>query len=289
MFVSRPVAEIVAEAQWLVTQGVRELVLVSENSTSYGKDLGPGSGLGALLTELDQVPGLLRIRASYLQPAEMRPALVETITALPSVADYFDLSFQHASGQLLRRMRRFGSGSDFADLLGQVRALSPLAGVRSNFIVGFPGETEGDVAALMDFLAVADLDAIGLFGYSDEEGTEALDLPGKLPQDEIDARLEELSRLAEELMSQRADARIGDIVTVLVESVSGSTATGRAEHQGPDDGVTLLHLDPATRAEVLPGEVHVARVVAAEGVDLVAVGVDDERISSPWTHLPEGS
>jgi tRNA A37 methylthiotransferase MiaB len=168
---------VLAEAHWLAEHGVRELVLVSENSTSYGKDLGDLRLLETLLPELTQVPGIERVRLSYLQPAEMRPGLVAVLTGTPGVAPYFDMSFQHSSATVLRRMRRFGSTETFLALLDQIRAGDPTAAVRSNVIVGFPGETEDDVAELERFLIAARLDAVGVFGYSDEDGTEAESLP----------------------------------------------------------------------------------------------------------------
>lgn len=270
LFISRPIAEVVAEARWLVGQGVREVVLVSENSTSYGKDLGDPGHLEALLEELSEVDGLTRIRVSYLQPAEVRASLVRTMVALPKVADYFDLSFQHASAPLLRRMRRFGGTGEFLELLAAIRELAPQAGVRSNFILGFPGETPADVDELVGFLESARLDAIGLFGYSDEDGTEAASLGDHVDPDEVHSRLSELADVAEELMSQRADDRIGTNVELLVELTTGGLAQGRTAEQGPDDGQTTVHLDPEAARSVAVGELVTARVVAAEGVDLVA-------------------
>ena len=176
-----------AEAEWLAGQGVRELVLVSENSTSYGKDLGTPRLLDELLPALAAVPGIDRIRVSYLQPAEVRPGLIEVMAGTAGVAPYFDLSFQHASGPVLRAMRRFGDRDRFGALIEQIRAARPQAGIRSNFIVGFPGETEADVAELQHFLSEAGLDAIGVFGYSDEDGTEAAGLAGQLTCREIAA------------------------------------------------------------------------------------------------------
>ena len=142
-FVSRRPSDVLAEARWLAEQGARELFLVSENSTSYGKDLGDLRLLETLLPELAAVDGVERVRVSYLQPAETRPGLVHRDRrARPGVAAYFDLSFQHASNPVLRRMRRFGDSESFLGLLEQARAQAPQAGARSNFIVGFPGETE---------------------------------------------------------------------------------------------------------------------------------------------------
>ena len=145
-FVSRRPSDVLQEARWLGEQGVRELFLVSENSTSYGKDLGDLRLLETLLPELAAVDGVERVRVSYLQPAETRPGLVEAIATTPGVTPYFDLSFQHASADVLRRMRRFGDPESFLGLLEQIRALAPDAGVRSNVIVGFPGESEDDLA-----------------------------------------------------------------------------------------------------------------------------------------------
>src|SRR6476469_9318897 len=229
-FVSRRPSDVLAEARWLGEQGVKELFLVSENSTSYGKDLGDLRLLETLLPELAAVDGVERVRVSYLQPAETRPGLVTAIASTPGVAAYYDLSFQHASHDVLRRMRRFGDPESFLGLIEQIRSQAPLAGIRSNVIVGFPGETEEDLATLCDFLVEARMDVVGVFGYSDEDGTEAEGYDGKLDDDEIRERTEHVTRLVEELTSQRAEERIGERVEVLLESVDGGTAEGRAAH-----------------------------------------------------------
>jgi len=267
-FVSRPADELLAEAAWLAGQGVRELVLVSENSTSYGKDLGDLRLLERLLPELAAVPGIVRVRLSYLQPAETRPSLVEVLAGTPGVAPYFDLSFQHSSEAVLRRMRRFGDTDRFLALLDQVRALSPAAGVRSNVIVGFPGETRADVAELTRFLTAARLDAIGVFGYSDEDGTEAAGYDGKVRTDVIDRRVARMTELVDELMAQRAEERLGETVEVLVEAVTGDGLEGRAAHQAPEvDGATLVTGAPV-HAQV--GDLVRATVTGSAGVDLTA-------------------
>jgi len=269
-FVSRRPPEILAEAAWLAGQGVRELVLVSENSTSYGKDLGDLRLLETVLPELTKTDGVAWVRVSYLQPAEVRPGLIDVMTSTPGVVPYFDLSFQHASGPVLRRMRRFGDRARFTDLVERIRQASPNAGVRSNFIVGFPGETADDLRELELFLSEARLDAIGIFGYSDEDGTEAADFPDgdKLDSDEIARRVSEFADIAEEVMAQRAADRVGETVEVLVEEVLGDGRyEGRSAHQAPDvDGSTTLLADrPLT-----PGDLVTARVVEAVGADLVA-------------------
>ncbi len=271
-FVSRTPDELLAEAHWLAGQGVRELVLVSENSTSYGKDLGDPRLLEKLLPQLAAVTGIVRVRVSYLQPAETRPSLVEAIATTPGVAAYFDLSFQHASEPVLRRMRRFGSTERFVELLKTVRALDPDAGARSNVIVGFPGETGADVDELVRFLELAELDAIGVFSYSDEDGTEAATLPGKVGKATIRRRYDRLVALADELCAQRAAARLGSTVEVLVDSVTGGTVEGRAAHQAPEtDGSTTLVPGGLALGDLRPGDLVAATVTGTEGVDLVAV------------------
>ena len=269
-FVSRRPGDVLQEARWLGEQGVRELFLVSENSTSYGKDLGDLRLLETLLPELAAVDGVDRVRVSYLQPAETRPGLIEAIATTPGVTPYFDLSFQHASASVLRRMRRFGDPESFLGLLDRIRALAPDAGVRSNVIVGFPGETEDDLQTLCDFLVAARLDVTGVFGYSDEDGTEAASYDAKLDDEEIRARVEHVGALVEELTSQRAADRIGEHVEVLVERVEDGageqSVEGRAAHQGPEvDGSTYL-VGQAGKV----GDLVRAVVVDAEGADLYA-------------------
>ncbi|MGH3318943.1 MAG: MiaB/RimO family radical SAM methylthiotransferase, partial [Streptosporangiaceae bacterium] len=241
-FISRSPDELLAEAEWLVGQRVREIVLVSENSTSYGKDLGDVRLLERLLPELTNVPGLVRVRVSYLQPAEMRPSLVEVMTSTPGVAPYFDLSFQHASAPVLRRMRRFGDRERFLELLAAVRDHDPEAGARTNVIVGFPGESPADVKELERFLVAARFDAVGVFGYSDEDGTAAARLDHKVSPPTILRRVDRVRLLVEELIAQRAEERLGSCVEVLVEEDLGEGRyEGRAAHQAPEvDGSTTV-------------------------------------------------
>lgn len=266
-FISRRPSDVLNESRWLAEQGVKEIMLVSENNTSYGKDLGDIRLLESLLPELAAIDGLDRVRVSYLQPAEMRPGLIDVLTSTPKIAPYFDLSFQHSAPGVLRAMRRFGDTDRFLELLDTIRSKAPEAGVRSNFIVGFPGESEADLAELERFLNGARLDAIGVFGYSDEEGTEAATYDDKLDQDVVAERLAHVSRLAEELVSQRAEERVGETVHVLVESVDEDGVYGRGAHQAPEtDGQVLL-----TSGEGLAvGRMVEAKVVGTEGVDLVA-------------------
>ncbi|MCU1680436.1 MAG: rimO [Amycolatopsis sp.] len=282
-FVSRQPDEIVAEAMWLAEHGVKEIFLVSENSTSYGKDFGRDGAraLELLIPRLAEVEGIERVRVSYLQPAETRPGLVKAIATTPGVADYFDLSFQHSSETVLRRMRRFGSTDSFLALTEQIREHSPAAGIRTNVIVGFPGETEDDLAELERFLVGARLDAVGVFGYSDEDGTEAESFEGKLDQDVITQRVTRISNLVEELTSQRAEDRIGTFVEVLVESTedidgSGGEVIGRAAHQAPEvDGECVV----VEAGDCAVGDILRCEVLESAGVDLVVrpVAADADR------------
>ncbi len=273
-FVSRRPADVITEGRWLAERGVKELFLVSENSTSYGKDLGDLGLLEKLLPELTAIEGIARVRVSYLQPAEIRPGLLRAMADTPGVVPYYDISFQHASEPLLRSMRRFGSRAAFLELLAKVRADAPTAGIRCNVIVGFPGETEADVDELEAFLVDARLDVVGVFGYSDEDGTEAESFAAKLAPEVIADRLDRITRLVEELMAQRAEERVGEHVEVLVEEVDEyeltGRVTGRAAFQGPDvDGTTSVVLpEGAPVPEV--GDLLCAVVVDSEGIDLVA-------------------
>ena len=266
-FVSRRPTEILDEARWLSTNGVSELFLVSENTTSYGKDLGDLTLMEKLLPDFAEIPGVELIRLSYLQPAEMRPSLLQAMISTPKVAPYFDLSFQHTSATVLRRMRRFGDSEKFLHLIAQIRALSPEAGIRSNFIVGFPGETQEDFDDLANFITQAKLDAVGIFGYSDEDDTEALKLENKVAPEVIAQRVETLSSLADEMVSLRAQARIGETIRILIEDAE--LQEGRAAHQGPEvDGTTSF-----IGTNFAVGQYVDAVIIDSMGADLVAQAI----------------
>jgi len=217
-----------------------------------------------ILHEFSEIPGVELVRLSYLQPAEMRPSLLQAMIETEKVAPYFDLSFQHASPSVLRRMRRFGDSEKFLHLITQIRALSPTAGIRSNFIVGFPGETEADYDELAEFITEAKLDAVGVFGYSDEDNTEAIDLSDKVAEEVIRQRVEALSSLADEMVSLRAQGRIGEEVRVLIEDAE--LQEGRAAHQGPEvDGTTSF-----IGTSFAVGQYVDAVIIDSMGADLVA-------------------
>jgi len=263
-FISRRPTEILQEGAWLAENGVSELFLVSENTTSYGKDLGDLRLMEKILSDFVAIPGVERVRISYLQPAEVRPTLLQAMIETEKVAPYFDLSFQHSAPNVLRSMRRFGDSEKFLQLITQIRALSPEAGIRSNFIVGFPGETEADFEELTNFIASAKLDAIGIFGYSDEDNTEALGLDHKVPEEIIRERVESLSTIADEMVAERAQSRIGQRVRVLIEDAE--LQEGRAAHQGPEvDGTTSF-----IGTDFAVGEYIDAVIVDSMGADLVA-------------------
>jgi len=237
---------------------------VSENTTSYGKDLGDLRLMEKILPDLAAIEGISSIRLSYLQPAEMRPSLLQAMIETEKVAPYFDLSFQHSSSSVLRAMRRFGDTEKFLHLISQIRALSPEAGIRSNVIVGFPGETEADYQELVEFISQANLDAVGVFGYSDEDNTEALNLENKVDPELIRERVDSLSSLVDELVSERAAQRIGEEVVVLIEDAE--LQEGRAAHQGPEvDGTTTF-----VGTQFIVGQYINARIVDSMGADLIA-------------------
>ena len=263
-FVSRHPLEVIAEAKWLADNGVSEIFLVSENTTSYGKDLGDLRAMEKLLPELSKIDGIKRIRLSYLQPAEMRPTLLQAMIEHEKVAPYFDLSFQHTAKDVLRAMRRFGGSSEFLHLISQIRALSPEAGIRSNFIVGFPGESERDFEDLCKFIDDAKLDAVGVFGYSDEDGTEALNMQNKIDPEVIAERVATLSTIADNAVSERATLRIGSEVEVLIDDPE--LQEGRAAFQGPEVDGTVGFVDTEFRL----GQWVKAVITESAGADLIA-------------------
>ncbi|RZI86866.1 MAG: radical SAM protein, partial [Microbacterium sp.] len=208
-------------------------------------------------------------------PAEFTDDVIEAMADTPTVMPQLHMPLQSGSDRILRAMRRSYRSDKFLGILDRVRAAMPDAAITTDIIVGFPGETEEDFATLCDFVTDARLDAIGVFGYSDEDGTEAETYDGKLDEDEIAERVEHLSALADELTAQRAEERIGEEVVVLVETLDpdadgpgSGTAEGRAACQGPEvDGSTLL---TGLTDGVRVGDMIRARVVATDGVDLVA-------------------
>jgi MiaB/RimO family radical SAM methylthiotransferase len=269
-FRSRRPTEVLDEVAWLAGQGVSEVVLVAENSTSYGKDLGGRSALVQLLRELAGVDGLRRVRLQYLQPDELTPGLLEEMAANPVVCSYFDLSLQHASEPVLRRMRRGGSRAAFLDLVAHIRSLDPDAAFRSNFILGFPGERAADVRELESFLEDARLDWVAFFPYSPEEGTAATAFDGRVASHTARARVERLQELQERVLAEAQASWLGRRLEVLVERVDAAGAEGRSFREGPesDGAVRVLGLTTAGEGDYVEVE-----VTAADGAELLAVPV----------------
>jgi ribosomal protein S12 methylthiotransferase RimO len=265
-FRSRRPTEVLDEVAWLAGRGVSEVCLVAENSTSYGKDLGGREALVHLLRDLAGVDGLRRVRLNYLQPDELTGGLLEEMAANPVVCSYFDLSLQHASAPVLRRMRRGGSAAAFLELVARIRDLDPDAAFRSNFILGFPGERAADVRELEDFLEAARLDWAAFFPWSPEDGTAALALDGRVPSRTARARVERLQELQDRVLGEVQAGWVGRELEVLVERVEDGAAEGRSFREGVDcDGVVRVEGHQGRVGEYLRVE-----VTAAEGPELYA-------------------
>ncbi len=267
---SRTPDSIEAEARALVDAGAVELVLVAQDLAWYGRDAGEPGSLAPLLTRLDALAehGLGRIRLLYLYPSEVREPLVSTMLDLPTVAPYFDLSLQHASAGLLRRMKRWGNGDRFRALVDGIRAREPGAVFRSSFIVGFPGETEHDHDELLSFLDAVELDWAGFFPFSREDGTPAAEMDGVVPDDLMHERLRECSETQDPITQAARDAVIGAEIDVLVDGSEEENGepVGRTYREAPEiDGVVRI---PGSYAR--PGARVRARVTSACGPDLIA-------------------
>ncbi|MFA9444682.1 30S ribosomal protein S12 methylthiotransferase RimO [Egicoccus sp. AB-alg6-2] len=280
-FRSRPLEELLAEAAWLVDGGARELVLVSENTTSWGKDLDGGRALQpTLLRELSQLDGLDRIRLMYLQPAELTLPLLQAMAELPKVASYFDLSLQHVSGPVVKAMARSGDPERFGTMIERIRDLDPDAVFRSNFILGFPGETDADVAALEDFLETHLLDWVGLFPFSVEDGTPSADFADQVPEEVAQERLLRVGELQERLADEAARRFVGRRLDVIVQERAAADddegpTLARSYREAPDTDGEIELVDRSGRPAPLPvGARATVEVVDAVGVDLVGRVVD---------------
>jgi ribosomal protein S12 methylthiotransferase len=248
----------------LTASGVAEIVLVAQDLAAYGRDIGAPGGLVDLVRFVSDVDGLRRLRLYYLYPREIRPALIEEMATNPIVANYFDLSLQHVSPRLLRAMKRPGGGDQHLELVERARRAAPDAAFRSSFIVGFPGETEDDVEGLASFLEAARLDWAGFFPFSPEEGTEAADLAGQIPEDEKVERLRYLQGLQEDITAVRTNHQVGRVLEVVVDQVEDGQAVARSYREAPEiDGVILI--DEGEAGEWLQVE-----ITGGYGTDLVA-------------------
>ena len=269
--VSRLPEAILAESRSLVEQGVSELVLVAQDLAWYGRDTGEPGSLAPLLRQLDGLSseGLQRVRLLYLYPSEVKDPLLSTMLELPTVVPYFDLSLQHASRPLLARMKRWGSGDIFSEFIARIRSVRPEAAFRSSFIVGFPGETESDHEALLEFLGEVRLDWAGFFPYSREEGTAAAALDGIVADELMHDRLSECSAVQDPITAAARDALVGSTIEVLIDTVDDEgVLVGRSHREAPEiDGVVRIRGDAVFAR---PGAMVSARVLDALGPDLDA-------------------
>jgi ribosomal protein S12 methylthiotransferase len=260
---SRPPVNIRDEIADLTSHGVGEVVLVAQDLAAYGRDIDAPGGIVDLLRFVSDVDDLTWLRLLYLYPREISDALIEEMTSNPRIADYFDLSLQHASQGLLRGMKRPGSGEKHLELIHRIRTAAPDAGLRSSFIVGFPGETDDDVEQLAEFLTEARLDWAGFFPYSAEEGTPAATMDDQVPGDLAIDRLRHLQQIQDDITAEKTAERIDTEVRVVVDMVEEGTPVARSHREAPEiDGVILLDSGE-------PGEWHTARITGAYGQELV--------------------
>lgn len=263
---SRDVESILAEVEQL---GAKEIVLVAQDLASYGKDRPEELGAGSIVELVNRVASKVsRTRLLYLYPSDLSDALIDAICA--TGVPYFDLSLQHVSKQHLRRMRRWGDGTRFLNRIEDIRKREPQAAMRSNFIVGYPGETEEDHDELLQFIEDAQLDWCGFFGFSPEDGTYALNLPDHVDKSLMNERLSELREMQDAITARRRDDLIGETLEVLVDS----PGVGRSHREAPEiDGVIHVSetLDVGSFARV--------EIADALGPDLLAVGASTDAAS----------
>ena len=263
---SRDIESILAEVDQL---DVKEIVLVAQDLASYGKDRPEELGAGSIVELVNRVASKVqRTRLLYLYPSDLSDALIDAICA--TGVPYFDLSLQHVSKQHLRRMRRWGDGTRFLNRIEDIRKREPQAAMRSNFIVGYPGETEEDHDELLAFIEDAQLDWCGFFGFSPEDGTYALNLPDHVDKSLMNERLGELREMQDAITARRRDDLIGDTLEVLVDS----TGVGRSHREAPEiDGV--IHVSETLSV----GSFASIEIADALGPDLVAVGASADAVS----------
>jgi ribosomal protein S12 methylthiotransferase len=269
---SRTADSIVREARTLAARGVRELLLISQDTTFFGIDRGERGALGRLLRELNAIDGLTWIRLLYLYPTTITDDVLAAMAECEKVCRYIDLPLQHASADVLRRMRRPGNRRTYDRLLSRIRERVPGVTLRTTFIVGFPGETEADFAELEAFVADTRFDHVGVFTYSHEEGTRAYQSSDDVPADVKRKRRNALMARQKRIVMRTQKSRIGSEVSVMVDGPSTEhdlVVQGRLEGQAPDIDpvVYLTDFEPAATES---GQLVRARIVAARGYDLVA-------------------
>jgi ribosomal protein S12 methylthiotransferase len=271
-FRSRRFASVVAEAEQLVAQGVRELTLIGQDTTCYGEDLGMKDGLAQLLDSLARIPDLKWLRFLYAYPNKVTGRLLDTIAQHEVICKYLDMPLQHASASVLKSMRRGGNADIFLRTIERVRSTVPGVAIRTTFITGFPGETEADFGVLSDFVRAARLDWLGVFSYSDEEGSGAFGLGDKVPARTIEARRRSLMRLQQSISRKSRAGMVGRRFDLLVEGPSEETPLlweGRTEHQAPEiDGKVYIN-DFGPYDQLNPGHFYRCEITESQDYDLV--------------------
>jgi len=269
---SRPIESVVSEARRLAADGVKELLLISQDTTFYGIDRGQRGALAVLLRALDKVDGLEWIRLLYLYPTTITDEVIEAIASLDKVCKYIDLPLQHASDPVLKRMNRPGTRASYERLLARIRGRIPLVTLRTTFITGFPGETDADMETLERFITDMGFDHLGVFTYSHEEGTTAFALPDDVPDEVKLARQSRLMATQRALVGIRQRTRVGTRVRLMVDGPSPEHEwvwRGRLSGQAPDID-PVVYLTDADPAVLAPGRLLDAEIVGAEEYDLVA-------------------
>jgi ribosomal protein S12 methylthiotransferase len=271
-FRSRRFGSVVAEAKQLAARGVKELILVAQDSSRYGEDLGEQDALAALMRELCRLEGVEWVRVMYTYPTHISDAFLDVLATEPKAVKYLDMPLQHASQNVLKLMKRGGNRESLERLIARVRGRVPGIAVRTTFIAGFPGETEEDFNELLAFVRGVEFDRVGVFTYSDEEGTPAFDLPDKVDAKVARRRRDRLMREQSRISLRRNRARVGQTVRVLFEGTSGETDLlwqGRTETQAPEiDGCVLINDAPEGCAPE-PGDFVNVRITEAQQYDLV--------------------
>jgi len=272
-FRSRRFDSVVAEARLLVAQGVREITLIGQDTTCYGEDLGLKEGLAQLLDALARIDGLRWLRFLYAYPNRVTGKLLETIARHENICNYLDLPLQHAAPSVLKRMKRGGSAEIFLKTLEKARAIIPGVALRTAFITGFPGESPRDFEILEEFVKEAKFDWLGVFSYSDEEGSGAFLLDGKLPKRTIEARRRKLMKLQQSISKRAKQQWVGRELTLLAEGESEETPLlweGRTQFHAPEiDGKVYIN-DFGELASLEPGRFYSAQITEAHEYDVVA-------------------
>ena len=268
-FRSRPIESIVTEARQLAATGAREIVLVAQDSTRYGFDRYGKMALGDLLQALSKVEELKWIRVLYAYPSQVNDEFIEALCTAPRVARYLDIPLQHAAQGVLKRMRRGGNAESYAKLLDKFRAQAPGIGIRTSFIVGFPGETDEHFAELCAFVKQQKFDRIGVFKFSDEDSALSFGLDCKVPQETIEARYHALQKLQQKVSLQRNRGFIGQTLEVLLETEKPGGTLGRGERDAPEvDGNVWVKMSPRERRENPPGSFVRVRITGCNEYDL---------------------